>query len=120
MSLHETPAGAEEPAQRPRLPADELREQISCILCGTDESVTLFSAPPFRIVRCAECGLVYTLPRLPTARITEMYQVDYWRSAEARNFGYTDYLRDRDRYLRTFRLRSKVIDRYKTSPGRVL
>lgn len=120
MSLQGSPLDTEEPSQRPRVPAHELREHVLCVLCGTDEHVTLFSAPPFRIVRCAECSLVYTLPRLPTARITEMYQVDYWRSAEARNFGYTDYLRDRERYLRTFRLRSKVIERYKTSPGRVL
>ena len=120
MSTRDATASTDDPAKRPRLPANELREQISCILCGTDEYVTLFSDAPFRIVRCAECGLVYTLPRLPTARILEMYQVGYWRSAEARNFGYTDYLRDRDRYLRTFRLRSKVIDRYKTSTGRVL
>jgi 2-polyprenyl-3-methyl-5-hydroxy-6-metoxy-1,4-benzoquinol methylase len=120
MSSRDAKASTEEPAQRPRLPASELRENIPCILCNTDEYVTLFSDPPFRIVRCAECGLVYTLPRLPTERIMEMYQVGYWRSAEARNFGYTDYLRDRDRYLRTFRLRSKVIDRYKTSIGRVL
>lgn len=120
MSSRDAAASIDEPAQRPHSPAHELRENITCILCGTDEYSTLFSEPPFRIVRCTECGLVYTLPRLPTARILEMYQVGYWRSAEARNFGYTDYLRDRDRYLRTFRLRSKVIDRYKPSTGRVL
>ena len=120
MSSRGATTCTDEPAKRPRLPVNELRQQIACILCGADAYVTLFSDPPFRIVRCAKCGLVYTLPRLPTARILEMYQVDYWRSAEARNFGYTDYLRDRDRYLRTFRLRSKVIDRYKTSAGHVL
>lgn len=120
MFSHDAMASADEPAQRPHVPAAALREEIPCILCGTDESVTLFAEPPFRIVRCIECGLVYTLPRLPTTSISEMYQVGYWRSAEARNFGYTDYLRDRDRYLRTFHLRSKVIDHYKPSPGRVL
>ena len=120
MSSPDQTASAEEPAKRPRLCADELREQIPCVLCEKDEPTTLFSDPPFRIVRCVECGLVYTLPRLPTAQILEMYQVGYWRSAEAKSFGYTDYLQDRDRYLRTFRLRSKVIDRYKPSAGRVL
>lgn len=120
MFSHDAMASADEPAQRPHVPAAALREEIPCILCGTDESATLFAEPPFRIVRCIECGLVYTLPRLPTTSISEMYQVGYWRSAEAKNFGYTDYLRDRDRYLRTFHLRSKVIDHYKPSPGRVL
>lgn len=120
MSLEGAPENAAISAQRPRLPASDLRGRVPCVLCDTDEPVTLFSAPPFRIVRCTDCGLVYTLPRLPTASIREMYQVGYWRSAEAKNFGYTDYLRDRNRYLRTFRLRSKVIDRYKTSAGRVL
>ena len=120
MSSRAETASTDEPAKRPHLPPNELREDITCILCGTDEYVTLFAEPPFRIVRCTECGLVYTLPRLPSARILEMYQVGYWRSAEASNFGYTDYLRDRNRYLRTFRLRSKVIDRYKPSAGRVL
>ena len=120
MASRDASASTEEPSKRPRLPTNELREHISCILCGTDDYGTLFSDPPFRIVRCAECGMVATLPRLPTSRLLEMYQVGYWRSSEARHFGYTDYLRDRDRYLRTFRLRSKIIDRYKTSTGRIL
>ena len=120
MSSWAATARTDEPPQRSGLPADELRERISCLLCGTDDYATRFSDPPFRIVRCAECGLVYTLPRLPTARLVEMYQDAYWRSPKARSFGYTDYLRERDRYLRTFRLRSKVIDRYKPASGRVL
>ncbi|HRX78910.1 MAG TPA: methyltransferase domain-containing protein, partial [Pirellulaceae bacterium] len=120
MFSHDATASADERARRPHVPTAALRENIPCILCGTNDSVTLFAEPPFRIVRCTECSLVYTLPRLPTASISEMYQVGYWRSAEAKDFGYTDYLHDRDRYLRTFRLRSKVIERYKPTVGRVL
>ena len=113
-------ACTDEPGTRPRPPANDLRDRISCVVCGAEEHVKLFGDPPFRVVRCVGCDLVYTLPRLPSAQILEMYQVGYWRSAEARNFGYTNYLQDRDRIFRTFRLRSKVIDRYKPSSGRVL
>lgn len=97
-----------------------MRDHIPCLLCGANDPHVMFSEPPFRIVKCASCGLVYTLPRLPPAAIKDMYQVDYWQSAQAKDFGYTDYLRDRELYLRTYRMRRELIRKHKPTPGRVL
>ena len=100
--------------------ADLLHEDVACPLCGPQTTSTLFTQPPFRIVRCAGCGLVYTLPRLASTDLHAMYQVDYWTSRDAKHFGYTNYLQNRDNYLRTYRLRSQVVTRHQPLAGRVL
>jgi 2-polyprenyl-3-methyl-5-hydroxy-6-metoxy-1,4-benzoquinol methylase len=93
---------------------------VPCYLCGADEPVTQFEAAPYRIVRCPRCSLVYTLPRLSPDQIKAMYQTAYWSSDAAKEFGYTDYLNDRELYLATYRLRREVITKRKPAPGRVL
>jgi SAM-dependent methyltransferase len=113
-----TPASA--PGRRPHADPAAMRDNIPCLLCGRGDPRVVFTDPPFRIVKCTGCGLVYTLPRLPPTAIQQMYQVDYWQSAEAKDFGYTDYLRDRDLYLRTYRMRRELILKHKPTPGRVL
>lgn len=93
---------------------------VACCLCGEDRPRTMFEQPPWRVVRCEGCGLVYTLPRLSPEQIRAMYQTAYWTSEQAKEFGYTDYLRDRELYLATYRMRRHVITRRKPKPGRVL
>jgi len=94
--------------------------EVPCYLCGRDDPRTMFRQPPYRVVRCQGCGLVYTLPRLDPEQIEAMYQTAYWHSEEAREFGYTDYLNDRELYLATYRMRREVIRSRKPEPGRVL
>ncbi len=96
------------------------RREVPCYLCGRDDPALVFRQEPYRVVRCRGCGLVYTLPRLSPEELLAMYQTAYWTSAQAKDFGYTDYLRDRDLYLRTYRLRRELITRRKPRPGRVL
>lgn len=96
------------------------RREIPCYLCGRDDPEVLFTDPPWRVVRCPECTLVYVLPRLDPDEIRAMYQSAYWRSDHAKDFGYTDYLRDRDLYLATYRMRREVITTRKPAAGRVL
>jgi 2-polyprenyl-3-methyl-5-hydroxy-6-metoxy-1,4-benzoquinol methylase len=94
--------------------------EMPCLFCGVHEEVLRFRDGAFRVVECGRCGLVYVNPRLPAERIEEMYQEDYWSSDRAREFGYAEYLDDAPLYLRTYRLRSRVISRYKPRPGRLL
>jgi SAM-dependent methyltransferase len=75
---------------------------------------------PFRIVRCRGCGLVYTLPRLAPDQLVQMYQVDYWKSDSAKDFGYTDYLADEELYVKTFRMRSALVRKFRPPPAAVL
>ena len=99
----------------------ELRE-VGCLFCGTGvgEQELRFRDGPFRVVRCRSCGLTYVTPRLPPERLHEMYQEEYWSSDRARDFGYTRYLADAPDYLRTYRLRSRLITARRGSPGHVL
>jgi 2-polyprenyl-3-methyl-5-hydroxy-6-metoxy-1,4-benzoquinol methylase len=97
----------------------ELRE-VGCLFCGTAEQELRFRDGAFRVVRCRNCGLTYVTPRLPPERLHEMYQEEYWSSDRARDFGYTRYLADAPDYLRTYRLRSRLITSRRAAPGRVL
>jgi 2-polyprenyl-3-methyl-5-hydroxy-6-metoxy-1,4-benzoquinol methylase len=94
--------------------------EMPCLFCGVDEERVRFRDGRYRVVECARCGLVYVNPRLPTERLHEMYQDEYWNSDRAKEFGYAQYLSEADNYLRTYRRRATIIDTYKAQPGRVL
>ena len=96
------------------------RFDIACALCGRADRSVMHEKLPFQIVRCAGCGLVYTVPRLTPAAIKAMYQTDYWKSNAAKDFGYTDYVADEALYVRTFRMRGDLVAKHRAPPGRLL
>src|SRR5262245_55759586 len=104
----------------PVLDEKTARFDLACLLCGSKERAVVHEKPPFRIVRCGRCSLVYTLPRLAPAAIEAMYQTDYWKSDAAKDFGYTDYLADEPLYVKTFTMRGRWIARHRPPPGRAL
>ncbi len=91
-----------------------------CLFCGTHDEKLRFAEGVYRVVECERCGHVYVNPRLPADRLHEMYQEEYWTSDRAKEFGYTGYLNDAPLYLRTYGVRSQIIDKYKPQPGSVL
>jgi 2-polyprenyl-3-methyl-5-hydroxy-6-metoxy-1,4-benzoquinol methylase len=104
----------------PRLDEKSARWDIPCILCGSSRRAVMHEKAPYQIVRCADCGLVYTLPRLSSEALREMYQSDYWRSDAAKDFGYTDYVADEPLYVKTFRMRGDLVARHRPPPARLL
>jgi 2-polyprenyl-3-methyl-5-hydroxy-6-metoxy-1,4-benzoquinol methylase len=96
-----------------------LRE-VPCLFCGVHEERVMFHDGPFRVIACKLCGHVYVNPRLSAERLHEMYQEEYWTSERAKEFGYSQYLEERELYERTYLRRSETIERYKRQPGRVL
>lgn len=94
--------------------------ETACLFCGVHDELLRFSEGVYRVVECKRCGHVYVNPRLPADRLHEMYQEEYWTSDRAKEFGYTGYLNDAPLYLRTYAVRSQVIDKYKPQPGSVL
>lgn len=106
--------------RRPALDQERVRDHLPCLLCGGTRTRTRHEKPPFRIVACEQCSLVFTLPRLASEDLAAMYQTDYWTSASAKDFGYTDYLADEELYLRTFRLRSRLVRRRIPPPAALL
>ncbi|MBI3817707.1 MAG: class I SAM-dependent methyltransferase [Planctomycetes bacterium] len=95
-------------------------KEVACGLCGGDRYQLQFAAPPYRVVRCENCGLTYVTPRREPGPLREMYITDYWKSTSAKDFGYTDYLKDEPLYLKTCRRRFPVVRRHFKHPGRVL
>ena len=67
---------------------EDLQAIESCALCGGTERTVRFSEPPFSVVRCDACGLVYVTPRLRPDVLPEVYGDDYWRSDEPSARGY--------------------------------
>jgi len=95
--------------------------EVPCHLCAGREQALLFADPPFRVVRCTGCGLVYVTPRHEEGALRDLYEDEsYWKSDAAKDRGYTDYLRDEPLYLRTYRRRYRLIARHCPRPGRAL
>ncbi|HEY1360067.1 MAG TPA: class I SAM-dependent methyltransferase [Thermoleophilaceae bacterium] len=92
------------------LPADASLEEARCLFCPEGTSTTrLFEDPPFAVVRCSGCGLVFVSPRIAADQVAGIYGESYWRSPAARDYGYTDYRGDAEHWLRTYRRRAAVL-----------
>ena len=102
-------------------PVERGLESVTCALCGSDRRKLRFRDDPYAVVLCKTCGMTYVTPRLPDDDlIRRVYDEEYWRSPAARDRGYGDYRGEADLYLRTFRRRAKLVDKYFGVPGRVL
>lgn len=98
-----------------------LVEVSNCQLCGSDKAAEMFTEPPFRVLRCPECSLVYVTPRHDAATLHKLYGEDYWNSASPKTRGYASYTAEEDLYLKTFRRRLGLVKRHvREGPLRVL
>ena len=52
----------------------------ACQLCGSQEGAEMFQDPPYRVLRCASCSLVYVTPRHDADALHKLYGEDYWNS----------------------------------------
>ena len=97
-------------------------EVVPCYLCEVHGGDVLVDDPPFKVLQCRSCGLVYTSPRLDGARIHELYEADqYFASDAAESFGYDDYDKDVEAYIRTFRRKFRVVEQHiQAPPARLL
>lgn len=63
----------------------ESRETISvssCDHCGCDQSDVALEASPWTLRSCADCGFVFTSPRLSDAALASIYAEEYYENAE--------------------------------------
>lgn len=84
-------------------------ESVSCYLCGSDEGKILVDDPPFRVLRCARCGLGYTSPRIRGDHLSRLYDDGYFESERAEAYGYSGYQADLASYLKTFRAKARWV-----------
>lgn len=94
-------------------------ENTPCILCGNNKYAQKYSQYYSRIVRCKECGLIYTNPRLKSKYLKELYSKEYFQNDHSSRLGYSDYLQDQKNIIRTFDKRLKTIETF-IRPGKVL
>lgn len=93
----------------------------TCQLCGCSRAAEMFSEPPFRVLRCPECSLVYVTPRHDDSTLVKIYGEDYWNSASPKTRGYASYASQEDLYLKTFRRRLGLVNKHvREGPLKVL
>lgn len=102
------------PAPQDLLPIDR------CQLCGSDRRTPMFQEPPYTVMRCQVCRLVYVTPRLVPDALLAVYGEEYWRSDNPKMHGYADYQREAGLYLKTYRRRLRLVRRFLPPQARVL
>lgn len=95
-----------------------LEEVPECPICQCDQRQEMFRDPPFRVLQCTQCQLVYVSPRLPYEALGLVYTEPYWTSPDPTVRGYSNYRAEGDQYLKTFRQRYRHLANLK--PGRAL
>ncbi len=104
-----------------RQAADPRRIEITrCQLCGSAESTLEFEEPPYKVLRCADCQLVFVTPRWSDEALHDVYNEDYWRSDSPKTKGYADYASESELYLKTFRRRTRLVRQYLPAKARIL
>ena len=100
--------------------AAEPLERPDCPLCGQGTPQReRHRFPPYGVVECAGCGLVFLSPRPTEARALELYQDAAYYDSNVAGHGYDEYLEVRGNWIRTFGRRLRAIARHQP-PGRVL
>lgn len=101
--------------------ADPTSVEITrCQLCGSGDRSLKFQDDPWRVYTCAQCGLVYVTPRLHGQALRDVYGASYWKSDDPKARGYADYARESALYLKTFKKRMALVQRWLPLQGRVL
>lgn len=92
----------------------------TCQICGSADPALEFEDPPFKIVRCRRCELVWVTPRYEDDAIHELYDETYWKSDSPKTKGYASYADEAPLYLKTFELRMRFVESWARPPARVL
>lgn len=98
--------------------SEALIEVESCQVCGGTQAREMFRDPPYRVLRCQDCSLVYVSPRHADDALHKIYGEDYWNSDSPKTRGYASYAEEAHLYLKTFRKRSRFVKRF--VPGQQL
>lgn len=100
-------------------------ENVNCNICNRDDARVVHDLGEFSIVKCRNCGLLYTNPRFVKDELYKIYEDEYFINAkfydksDAFLYGYEDYLKDKDDIQASYRRIFMTIDRF-AKPGRLL
>ena len=95
-------------------------ERPDCPLCGPGAPQRRrHEFPPYGVVQCACCSLLFLSPRPTEERALELYQDAAYYDSSVAGRGYDEYLEVRDHWIRTFDRRLRALARHQ-APGRAL
>lgn len=101
-------------------PSPKDLESSPCPICGPGpESILRYDFPPYRVVRCSCCGLVFLSPRLTESTILKLYSDEEYYISEVAGQGYDEYLEVKHNWIKTFTRRLTQIAHYQV-PGKSL
>jgi SAM-dependent methyltransferase len=95
-------------------------EFVLCNLCGSDNREPYCKVGDFRIVRCGQCGLLYTNPRRRENEIANIYSEEYFLSQNPSILGYDDYSTHADGLRQVFADHLDIIERFARPPASIL
>jgi SAM-dependent methyltransferase len=90
-------------------------ERVACDNCRYDDIKLLFIKNGFNIVKCNNCGLVYTNPRISPESAPDIYDENYFKSPDSLITGYDNYVKERPTIEATFKKRMGFI--FNNSPS---
>ncbi|MBA7597474.1 Ubiquinone biosynthesis O-methyltransferase [subsurface metagenome] len=79
-------------------------EYTRCNLCNQDRTKVIWQEPPYRIVRCQNCGLIYLNPRPEAKELVQLYSREYFTNY---------YLKNREERIVYFQRRLEEIEEFK-------
>lgn len=92
---------------------------IRCNFCGKDKNRLLYRDNS-HLVKCDNCGLVYSIVQMDVDSMRKFYNEEYFISNDSVKRGYSHYFNDSKNILKTFRKRMKLINKYNTGSGKLL
>jgi 2-polyprenyl-3-methyl-5-hydroxy-6-metoxy-1,4-benzoquinol methylase len=98
------------------------REEVKCAYCNCNNFQQLFYTPE-SIVKCNNCGLVYTNPRFTYESLLKIYDKTYFITEDEEKIDcpfYLNYIEDKQTILKTMDLRLRKIRNFINSPGKIL
>ena len=66
---------------------DKCKQGISCILCKDKAVAHLYQIESYELLKCKECGFVFTVPRPSNEELRSLYKQDYYSEKQG-TYGY--------------------------------
>lgn len=66
-------------------------EYVNCLSCGKDDAKIYFKQNEWRVLKCSNCGFLYTNPRPTSEELPKYYTSDYFESDRFAGFHSVNY-----------------------------
>ena len=93
---------------------------IQCLICGSNKTLVARCKKIKELWFCPQCLVFFVWPQPSSAELRSIYDEMYFKNQESSKIGYKDYLKDREKILKTFNRRFRLIEKFLPKPGTVL